>query len=354
MKIVLTALLWLGSLPLLAQQAELSALLNHHNVPGLQLVFRKGGETRQYSLGLRQAGTTEALTATTPMQAASLSKVVLAYLTLRLHDRGLIDLDRPLLDYAPYPRLGAQPRAAVISARMVLTHASGLPNWADNPLAPTWKTSALRLKYAPDSCWNYSGEGFVWLQRTLEHLTGQSLPTLAQTEVFGPLKMTTSSFVWREFFGRTASFGHDSGGQPTEIRQFQEANAGYSLLTTAADYSRLVQALMLGRGLRPATARLLTTAANPANRCGRGPTPTDAYIAWGYGVGLASTSAGPALWHWGDNGDFQAFFMAVPAQKMSLVFFTNSANGLKLTDELLRQFFGPGQYWATDWLAAEK
>ncbi|KUG07224.1 hypothetical protein ASU33_12685 [Solirubrum puertoriconensis] len=347
-------LLWLSAFAATAQQAELTALLQKENVPGLQLVFSKKGETVQYSLGAPEAGTTKTLTANTIMQAASLSKVVLAYTTLRLHDRGVINLDKPLLGYYNYPRLGTQPRAAAITARMVLTHTSGLPNWAENPLGATWATSHLKLKYVPDSCWNYSGEGFVWLQKTLEHVTGKSLQVLAQEEVFGPLRMKNSSFVWREAFARDASFGHDASGKPTEVRKFNAPNAGFSLLTTASDYSRFVQALMVGQGLKPATAQLLATTANPANRCGLGPTPTDPYISWAHGVGLANTSAGTALWHWGDNGDFKAFFMTFPAQKTSLVFFTNSANGLKLTDELLRLFVGPGEYRAMQWLAEEK
>jgi hypothetical protein len=110
---------------------------------------------------------------------------------------------------------------------------------------------------------------------------------------------------------------------------------------------------MAGRGLKPATARLLTTPANAADRCGRPASAADPAIAWACGVGLAATSQGPALWHWGDNGDFRGFFMVLPCRQESLVFLTNSANGAKLTDEVLRLFFGPGQYWATQWLAEE-
>ena len=43
--------------------------------------------------------------------------------------------------------------------------------------------------------------------------------------------------------------------------------------------------------------------------------------------------------------------MTLPDQRESLLFFTNSANGARLTDGLLRLYFGPGQYWTTQWLA---
>ncbi|RYU82853.1 serine hydrolase domain-containing protein [Hymenobacter persicinus] len=348
--ILLLALLLLSALVAPAQHAGLAALLQQQRVPGMQLIHTKGGKTTAYSVGQRRAGQAAPVTAGTIFQAASLGKVVLAYAALRLVDQGRLDLDQPLLTYGPYPRLNGEPRAARITARMVLGHTTGLPNWADNPLGPTWKTSVLRLKFAPDSCWSYSGEGYAFLQKTLEHITGESWEVLARQQVFGPLKMTNSSFVWQPRFAANAATGHDKAGKPTEIRQFQEANAGFSLLTTAADYRRFVQALATGTGLTPATARLLTTAANAANRCGHAPTPTDARIAWACGVGLVNTSRGPALWHWGDNDDCQNFFLTFPATGESLVFFTNGANGLRLTDELLRRFVGPGEYYTQQWL----
>jgi CubicO group peptidase (beta-lactamase class C family) len=353
MKLLLALFLLLAGPTAQAQQAELTALIQKEKVPGMQLVYTKGKAVTAYSLGVRRAGTTEAVTATTSFQAASLGKVVLAYAALRLHDRGLLDLDRPLLAYAPYPRLAGEPRAARITARMVLGHTTGLPNWAEYPLAATWKTSALHLKYAPDSCFNYSGEGYVWLQKTLEHLSGQSWETLAQAEVFGPLRMRNSSFVWQARFAANSSVGHDAKSQPAESKPYGEPYGAYSLLTTATDYSRFLQAIMVGQGLKPATARLLATPANPADRCGKPANAADPAIAWACGLGLATTSQGLAQWHWGDNTDFKGFFMTLPSKKESLVFFTNSANGDKMTDELLHLFFGPGQYWAPQWLAAE-
>ena len=353
MRLFVVLCLLLAGFAARAQQAELAALLKKENVPGMQLSYTKGNTTKTYNLGVRQAGTTQAVTATSIFQAASLGKVVLAYVALRLHDRGVLDLDKSLLAYALYPRLQPTPQATRITARMVLTHTTGLPNWAEYPLAPTWPTSALRLKYAPDSCWHYSGEGYVFLQKTLEHLTGKSFEVLAQEEVFRPLGMKNSSFVWQDRFAAVAATGHDDKSKPTTIAKFAAPYGAYSLLTTASDYGRFLQALMVGKGLTPVTARLLTTPANAADRCGTPASAADPAIAWACGVGLVATSQGPALWHWGDNGDFRGYFLVLPGKKESLVFLTNSANGNKLTDEVLRLFFGPGQYWTTAWLAAE-
>ena len=280
-------------------------------MPGLQLVYTKGAVQQALALGVRQAGTHRPVTATTIFEAASLGKQLLAYVALRLHDRGLLDLDRPLVQYGPYPRLQGQPRAARITARLVLAHLAGLPNWAENPTAATWPTSALTVDYAPDSCWNYSGEGYTWLQKTLEQRTGKSWEALAQQEVFGPLHLRHSSFRWQPGYAARASAGHDAAGRPTPIDHFGEPNAAFSLYSTATDYSRFLQALRRGQGLRPATARLLRVPARAAHRCAHPATAADPHIAWACGVGLATTSRGLAQWQWGDNGTFRAVFASV-------------------------------------------
>lgn len=331
--------------------AALAALMQQAGVPGMQLVYARNGRVRVYALGQRTAGQPAAVNATTTFEAASLGKAVLAYVALRLHDRGVLALDKPLLTYAPYPRLQGARNADKITARMVLGHTTGLPNWAANPTSPAWATTPLRLKYAPDSCWNYSGEGYVLLQKTLEHLTGKPFETLAREEVFKPLGMKHSSFVWRPAFAANAASGHDEKGQPVAITRFAAAYGAFSMFSTAADYSRFLQALMTGRGLLPATAQLLRTPANEARRYGQPATTTDEFIAWACGVGLATTSRGLAQWQWGDNGSFKGFYLTLPGAGESLVFLTNSANGPRLTDALLRLFFGPGEYHTTQWLA---
>ena len=135
----------------------------------------------------------------------------------------------------------------------------------------------------------------MFLQKTLEYLSGKSLETIVQEEIFRPLHMENSSFVWRASFASNAATGHDKAGCPTAIYKFAEPYAAFSLLTSASDYNRFLQALPIGWGLKPATAQLLLTPVNAANRCIVPASPTDASIAWACGIGLAATSQGPAL-----------------------------------------------------------
>jgi CubicO group peptidase (beta-lactamase class C family) len=96
----------------------------------------------------------------------------------RLADRGEFDLDRPLYEMLEYPRLAHDERYKRINARIVLSHGTGLPNWGGEKLT---------LRFDPGTHYGYSGEGFVFLQKTVERVTGRSLDELARREVFEPL-----------------------------------------------------------------------------------------------------------------------------------------------------------------------
>ena len=143
-----------------------------------------------------------------------------------------------------YPRLAHDERYKKITARIVLSHGTGLPNWGGEQLT---------LRFEPGTAYGYSGEGFVFLQKVLERVTGRSLDELARREVFRPLGMTRSSFVWQERFAGDAAYGKDWLWNVAPANRYTEAeaNAAASLLTTATDYAKFVAAVLTGRGLSP-------------------------------------------------------------------------------------------------------
>jgi tetratricopeptide (TPR) repeat protein len=87
------------------------------------------------------------------------------------------------------------------------------------------------------------------------------------------------------------------------------------------------------------------TTSSPATQ----PSP---YISWGLGWGLQSTAEGTSLWHWGDNVDNKSYVVAFDKQRMGVVVFTNSINGLAIIREVIEQSVG-GFQPALDWLNYE-
>ena len=174
-----------------------------------------------------------------------MTKPIFAYTVLRLVDRGLLKLDTPLYTYLPYEDIAHDDRYKLITARMVLTHRTGFPNW---------RTGKLDIKFTPGTEVSYSGEGFVYLGKVVEHLTGKKLVNLCRDEVFAPLVMDNASLVWNESVAHLTATGH-GGNAPMAKRKPTEPNVASSLHIDAKYYARFLIAVLQGKGLSQATAR---------------------------------------------------------------------------------------------------
>lgn len=319
--------------------AALQQLIADAEIPGLSIAFVADGQVVwNAALGVANTETGTPVTPETIFEAASLTKPVVAYAALKLVERGELDLDVPLWDLLPYPRLEHDQRSRDITARHVLSHTTGLPNWGGNP---------LEMNRGPGERWGYSGEGFVYLQRVIEELTGEPLVELIRREVFQPLGMTSSSLVWRPDYDRLSATGHDLITQPAPKGKPEEANAAASLHTTAVDYARFLAAVLGGKGLEPATAAAMLSPAAQVE--GWGEDEYAPFLHWGLGWGLQTGESDRAIWHWGDNGVFRCFVIAYPARNSGLVYFTNSENGLGIAEDLISRFF-PDTHYSVLWL----
>jgi CubicO group peptidase (beta-lactamase class C family) len=333
-KIIIFACLFLSLHPLFAQQEKLQQLASQYGIPGIQLVCIKDSKEQNVNIGTISRESDRKVTGNTIFEAASLSKCVFAYAVLRLFDRGVFDLDTPLIKYVgSYERFDpTDPRYARITARMVLRHTTGLPNWGDDKVA--------KLLFTPDSTYSYSGEGFQYLQRVVEKLTNKTLNEIAEQEVFKPLGMTNSSYTWTDQFDTLAAFGNSKDAVSGHSAQ----KAAASLLTCAHDYAIFLRAVMTGTGLKPKTYRMMFQKQSKGNWYKHHVTEANQHIWWGLGMGLQENETGLWAWQWGDNGDFKGFCIVNPARKEALVYFTHSNWGLHITTDVLNAFF-PGQTW---------
>ncbi|MFM1724537.1 serine hydrolase domain-containing protein [Rhodococcus sp. PAM 2766] len=350
---------WLGSVGSLGSSADdsyaavaqrISAVMAEQGIPGAQVVYSDRHSESAFDYGLSSVATGSPVTSDTVFEAASLTKVVASYVVLQLVDEGVLDLDRPLSDYFDYSRIAADPAAKRITGRMVLTHTSGLPNWATGPSSPEFETTPVSTIFEPGTQWSYSGEGFYYLQKTVEALTGTPFEQLVRERVFDRFGMEGSDLVTNPAFDTVTSVGHTADGTPKPVRNFPRANVAYTLRTTAADYNRFMRgALIGGEGLTPGTRDMMFTPAGSADHGGSDKEAID-HIEWGLGIGLQNNELGDAIWHWGDNGPYKAFFIAYPETGRSLVIMTNSENGLNAVDDVVREFFGPSTMYATRWI----
>ncbi len=335
-------------------EQNLPALMKAADIPGISIALIRGGKTVwTRGFGVKNSQTKEAVTTETVFEAASLTKPVFAYAVLKLVEAGKLDLDAPLNKYLPgnYDVAADDARIGQITARRILSHTSGFPNWRSPRNAVN-----LPIYFAPGERFSYSGEGFVYLSKVVERITGMKFDEYVRETVFKPLGMTKSTLAWEEKHERLKTFNHDLFGTPTDRGEGATANAAGSLQTTAADYAKFVAGILNGTGLKKETRRQMTMpqiridesclicTTKPAEKL-------STEIAWGLGWGLQTTGEGNSFWHWGDNGNNKSFIVAFEKQKDGIVIMTNSANGLSVLKEILSDGLG-GKHPVLAWLNA--
>jgi CubicO group peptidase (beta-lactamase class C family) len=328
---------------------DIPVLMQKAGVPGLSIaVIRNGKTVWTEAFGIRNEETKKPVAHDTMFNVGSLSKPVFAYGVLKLVDAGKLKLDEPLAPYLPKDFIVDDPRFNQITARIVLSHRTGFPNWPGDG-------KPLAIHFTPGEKFSYSGSGMVVLQKAIEKITGKPLNDYMQEAVFAPLGMKHSSYVWNPAFESQVAVGHDVGGSPAELFKAEQANAAASLETTAEDYAIFLDAVLQKKGLQPATLLDMensqiavdTGCSNCVEAKPSGKLSTA--IFWGLGFGIEKTAEGESLWHWGDNGVFKAFFVVRPATRSGVVYMTNSENGLSIGRQILAETLG-GDHPAFDWL----
>lgn len=346
------------------------------SIPGFQVACVLDGEvTWSEGYGLCAQNSGRPVDQNTVFDLGSLTKPLFTAAVMRLRDRGILDLDAPLISYFDYPDVHGQDAASKVTARHVLSHTTGLPNWRPFPAG-----SPLEFQAAPGARFGYSGEGFFWLQRSVEEITGIPAARLVRQEILDPLGLDRSSLVFEPRFEANYAQGHRKQGEPgvdsynkqnaervrralrLEQGDLQDVsyaegrraliaddpalapgpspvlyptNTAGSLQATAADYARFMAIFMADR------ARSLLSAPTVAEMLAP-QTVVSAYTAYGLGWRIEQTPAGKAFWHSGYNDGFHSFALGDPAGRFGVVVLTNSDRGDRLRWPVVHSATGHG------------
>jgi CubicO group peptidase (beta-lactamase class C family) len=315
-----------------------------YKVPGLAVALIENGRLRDIVVyGVRDKVSGARIDENTIFEAASLSKPVFAYGVLRTVADGKLNLGSPLTQYLPLPYLREadpfhppkinsvdpiyEPQFNQITAFRVLNHTSGMPNWARN--------EHLMLLFPPGAKWSYSSEGYVYLQRVMEHISGEPLETFAERTVLGPLGMSSSSFLWRTEYEKRIATGYDRSGTPAASLRYTLPVASTTLYTTIGDYARFVTSVLASAPRQRAHESAVSLMLNPT-------VTVDPALSfsWGLGWGLETFAGDLYFFHWGANPGFQSFVMASRKTGQGIVILTNSENGLEAAREIVRATMG--------------
>jgi len=334
-------------------------LMSAAKVEGLELALINDNRVAyQKAYGFKDKEKNIPLDTSTVMYGASFSKAVFAYVNMRMVEKGLIDLDKPLFyylkktlsEYGNYEELEKDERWKKITPRMCLSHTTGLPNvwWMNVKTGVRDTTLVNRLYFEPGSRYAYSGEGFKLLQRIEEVYLGKDLEKIAREELFVPVKMDRTSYLWQAEFEANSAIGYDEDGNAGgKVRSRKGVGAG-SMLTTISDYSRFISYVLRGEGLSDRTFKEMLRPQIRIRSLYEFPTMLDETtnrddkinLSYGLGWGVIKTPYGNAFFKGGHDDCWRNYSISFPLKRIAIVIMCNSGNGERIFKEMLEKLIG--------------
>jgi CubicO group peptidase (beta-lactamase class C family) len=279
----------------------------------------------------------------TTMWAVSITKSLFATHVMQLVERGEFQLDVPVakqltkpLDQYDYREKAADlvrdPAWAEVTPRILLSHSSGLQNFA--AMEPDKK---MHLHFKPGTQFLYSGDGINVVQLVIEQQKGRPLDELMQEALFTPLGMTRTGLIYRSEFGADVADRFDLDEKfRAQTKRFPARAAG-SMTTSADDLARFATALFDNRILKPGTReemlmpvlRIQTEHEFGVKKVeDTGVEAAAAGLAYGVGWGLLThTRFGPAFFKEGHGDGAQNYMICFEQRQACMIVLTNSDNG---------------------------
>jgi CubicO group peptidase (beta-lactamase class C family) len=184
----------------------------------------------------------------------------------------------------------------------------------------------------PGGAYHYSGGGYEIAEELVQDATGKSFPQLMRELVLDPMGMRDSSFEQppEGSLAPRAAIGHFGDGKelPGGWRVCPE-HAAAGLWSTPTDLAKLlVQLANVWQGLSSIFLRR-DTLEEILTRQNGGP--------YGLGAAVAGDGASLVLMKRGQNVGYQGYLILYPATGQGLVVMTNSDNGSKLAEAVIRR-----------------
>ena len=335
------------------------SLMTKAKVTGLALsILNNNRAVYTKSYGYKNKQKNELLDNSTVLYGASFSKAVFAFLTLKLVEEGVLDLDKPLFqhldkpltDYEDYADLKDDDRWKLMTTRMCLSHTTGFQNLRFiNARTGTFdKNGKLAIHFQPGKKYGYSGEGLKLLQLVIEKVTGRNLEEIAVEKVFKPIGMSRSSYVWQPKFEDNFAYPHNAKEEMQGKKKRKKAGGLGSLETTIADYSKFIEYVMQEKGLSKKLQKMMISPQISINSKYQFPTISDETtnenkkigLSYGLGWGLLKTKYGRAFFKEGHDDGWQNYNINFKDKGISIIIMTNSDNGESIFKELLEKIIG--------------
>ncbi|MDX1437051.1 MAG: serine hydrolase domain-containing protein, partial [Anaerolineales bacterium] len=232
--------------------------MEENNVPGAVV-----GVLHEGHVGIAAGGVTSVenplpVEDSTLFQIGSITKTFTAAALMRLVERGLVDLDRPVRDYLPEFRVADEKASSGVTPRHLLTHHCGWEGdlfidtgFGDDALARYVAAMGGQPQIVPlGSYFSYNNSGFTALGRMIETITGQTFERAVTALVLGPLGLDRVYLSPLDVLTRRFAAGHlVVDGEPAVARPWALPRASGPVGGIATDMPALLEYARFNLGL---------------------------------------------------------------------------------------------------------
>ncbi len=311
--------------------SAITQYMAYYNIEGVAFAALKNGKVAfSNTYGTINSYTKKPITNNTLFEAASITKPTFAFATLRLYEKGLIDLDEPLYKYLPFDDIkqDSSNYEKLLTARIILSHKTGLPNWGE-----------MIFENKPGTQFSYSGAAYQYLASVLEEITQKDINTILKEEVLEPLHIKHFYYKTNPYLIKHKAYGHFNGF-PNLLEIPENPGVAWTLMTNTEALAKFIFAIRNKHGLKPDTYKQLFTLETEV--------PEDEYENnWkleeyvGLGLFIEKSKNIKAFRHSGNNGNFKCLFRYYEGLDYGYIIFTNSDTGGFIIDEIEKILYNP-------------
>ena len=259
-----------------SKTSKLKAIINTYvnkGVPGMIVLVKTGDVTWQTAAGFSDVEKGIAMETTNELMIASITKMFVAVVTLRLQEEGKLDIDKPINTFNCGHRFKDIANAEKITIRHLLNHTSGLPdfittgrfvtNLLDQP-SNNWKKNDLlkflantKPEFIPGEKGIYSNSNFLLLSVILDEEFKDSVghASLIQRDIIDPLLLDHTNYIDREAPPKNLAQGYADLYSNKHLINLTHLNIGGTgngfsgMFSTVGDLSKFLDALLIKKTL---------------------------------------------------------------------------------------------------------
>jgi CubicO group peptidase (beta-lactamase class C family) len=296
------------------------------NIPGLSFAIINDGEVVYHNvMGFANLEEKIPVTNKTIFEGASMSKSLFAFFVMTFVEEGKLDLDKPLFEYLPYPDIAYDDRYKKITARIVLSHRSGFPNWRENEA-----DKRLKIRFEPGTEYEYSGEGYQYLAMVLKKIEGtdwNGVEKAFQEKVAKPIGLEHTVFIQTPFTKEHKAEPYDRNGKWIDWKNGDWYKKSENILVAAAsihsepiDFAKWMITVMKGEILSDESYNELFKHHSQVSNSGH-------EVFYSLGFFTLGKPLNNLYLHPGDNDGFTCYYALDIEKDWGYVLFTNSQNG---------------------------